>query len=116
MNTNTNTSNQSGGPTGDAVQPGTAKTITPVWGKARNQIEDAASRIPANQLTPMWIDCRRANHLFSLSKSVLYRLADEGKIKTVSLKNENMLRGKRLFSTASIQALLEARATGGDSP
>jgi hypothetical protein len=63
---------------------------------------------------PEWVDARRANHLFSLCKSTLYRLADEGKIRTVSLRDRGKLRGKRLFSTASIQLLLESRATGGE--
>lgn len=95
----------------------THKTINPTaskWGKVRTQIEDTASRIPANQLTPEWIDCRRANHLFSLSKSVLYRLADEGKIRTSSLRERNKLRGKRLFSVLSLQTYINSRATGGE--
>lgn len=77
-------------------------------------MDDAASRIPTNPLLPEWVDVKRANHLFSLCKSTLYRLADEGKIRTCSLRDRGKLRGKRLFSTASISALLNSRASGGE--
>lgn len=106
--------NQHGLPTGDAVPPLTATPIAPQWGQVRNQLEDTASRLPAHPLLPEWVDVRRANHLFCLCKSTLYRLADEGKIRTVSLRDRGKLRGKRLFSTSSIQLLLNSRATGGE--
>jgi hypothetical protein len=110
----TNQSDQCGLPTGYAVSPRTTTPTAPHWGQVKNQLEDTASRLPSQHLLPEWVDVKRANHIFSLCKSTLYRLADEGKIKTVSLKDRGKLRGKRLFSTASIQLLLESRATGGE--
>lgn len=69
----------------------------------------------APQVTPEWIDAKQAFRLVSLGRTVLYRLASEKKIKTVSLQEEGMSRGKRLFHYPSILACLEARATGGDA-
>lgn len=62
---------------------------------------------------PEWGDARRVTLIFGLGKSTLYRLADEGKIRTSSLRERGKLRGKRLFSLDSIAAFIEGRATGG---
>jgi len=62
---------------------------------------------------PEWGDCRTIHTHFGISKSTLYRLAEEGKIRTSSLKERGKLRGKRLFSLDSIAAFIESRATGG---
>lgn len=47
--------------------------------------------------------CRR----FSLSRSWLYERLDEGVIKTVSLKKEGMVRGKRLINLVSLREYIE---------
>jgi hypothetical protein len=62
---------------------------------------------------PEWGDCRTIHTHFGLSKSTLYRLADEGKIRTSSLRERGKLRGKRLFSLDSVAAFIESRVTGG---
>lgn len=67
-----------------------------------------------SQPAPDWIDAKQAKQRFTLARTTLYRLAKEKKIKTVSLQEEGMSRGKRLFSYPSIQNYLESRATGGD--
>jgi len=64
---------------------------------------------------PEWIDAKEAKRLFSLGKTTLYTLANEGKIRTSSLRERGKQRGKRLFSYDSIRQHIEARATGGDS-
>jgi hypothetical protein len=112
--TTKNTSTQYGLPTGDAASPRADNTAASQRGLVRQPTEDTATRMPATTLLPEWVDVRRANQLYSLCKSTLYRLAEEGKIRTVSLRDRGKLRGKRLFSTASISELLESRATGGE--
>ena len=54
--------------------------------------------------------------MFNISKSTLYRLIAEGKIKSSSLRERGMRRGKRLVSTDSVAAYLEGRASGGTEP
>ena len=69
---------------------------------------------PNNSLRPEWCDARRIAQIYGICKSTLYRLADEGRIRTSSLRERGKVRGKRLFSTDSIAAFIESRATGGD--
>ena len=58
---------------------------------------------------PEWVDARRVALLFSLARSTVYRLAEEGHITTVSLREGNNLRGKRLFSVQSIRDYIESK-------
>lgn len=66
-----------------------------------------------NIFRPEWGDVKTVHARFGISKSTVYRLADEGKIRTASLRERGMQRGKRLFSLDSIAAFIESRATGG---
>ena len=67
------------------------------------------------QLRPEWGDAKTIARVFGLCRSTLYRLADEGKIRTSSLRERGKQRGKRLFSMDSIAQFIESRATGGDA-
>ena len=62
---------------------------------------------------PEWLDAKGVKERYSVCKSTLYRLADEGKIRTCSLRAKGKVRGKRLFSTCSISAFIESMAKGG---
>jgi hypothetical protein len=62
-----------------------------------------------------WADAKTIARAFGLCRSTLYRLADEGKIRTSSLRERGKLRGKRLFSMDSIAQFIESRATGGEA-
>ena len=64
-----------------------------------------------NTTRPEWSDARTVQHVFGIGRSTLYRLAEAGRIKTVSLRERGNARGKRLFSMDSIAELLEERAT-----
>ena len=44
--------------------------------------------------------------IFGLSRTHLFRLAKEGKIKSVSLRDVGKVKGRRLYNIASIRALL----------
>jgi len=113
VNQNTTQQHQ-GGPTGTATHSGSTTTAPQKWGHTKERIVECGLQMPANQLLPEWIDARRANHLFTICKSTLYRLADEGKIRTSSLRERGKLRGKRLFSTVSLQNFINSRASGGE--
>jgi hypothetical protein len=51
---------------------------------------------------------KEARALFGISRSHLYRLHDEGLIRSVSLRSRGRLRGRRLFEVASIRELLHS--------
>lgn len=68
----------------------------------------------ATTTRPEWADPKGIQRMFGIGKSTLYRLIEEGKVKSTSLRERGKLRGKRLVFTDSVAALLEARATGGD--
>ncbi|MEI6033117.1 MAG: hypothetical protein WCS65_02400 [Verrucomicrobiae bacterium] len=53
-----------------------------------------------------------ATALFGLSRSHLYLLAEQGKIKSVSLRERNKIKGKRLFVADSIRDFLTAHIVG----
>lgn len=60
------------------------------------------------KLTPEFCGFAEARQLFGLSRSHLYRLAEEGRIKSVVLRSKGKLRGRRLFVVESIRDLLIA--------
>lgn len=62
---------------------------------------------------PEWEDPKGIRARFGISKSTLYRLIEQGKVKSTSLRERGKLRGKRLVSTDSVAAFLEGLATGG---
>lgn len=64
--------------------------------------------------TPMppqeFMNHQTAKHVFGLSRSYLYILANEGKISSISTCQEGKLRGKRLFNADSIRNFLNSHA------
>jgi len=63
---------------------------------------------------PEWADCRGITRIYGIGKSSLYRLEAEGKIKSASLKGRGKVRGKKLWSCASVAAYIENCSTGGE--
>jgi hypothetical protein len=61
---------------------------------------------------PEFVDHRGAKQLFGLSRSHLYKLADDGCIKTVSLRKPGTTKGRRLFVVDSIRRFLTAHIDG----
>ena len=62
---------------------------------------------PLGKSEPEYIRVPDACRRFSLSRSWLYERLDEGVIKTVSLKKEGMVRGKRLINLVSLREYIE---------
>ncbi len=60
-----------------------------------------------------WGDAKAVHAGFGIGKTTAYRLAAEGKIRTSSLRERGMKRGKRLFGMDSISAYIERMADGG---
>ena len=57
---------------------------------------------------PEFGDVRDVQRVFGLRESMTYSLWKEGKIKGVLVRAEGNVRGKRLFSYASIRAFLQS--------
>jgi hypothetical protein len=55
---------------------------------------------------PEFINHHQATAMFGLSRSHLYQLVQAGKIKSVSLRERNKIKGKRLFIADSIRDFL----------
>jgi hypothetical protein len=62
----------------------------------------------AAQYQPEFINHHQATAIFGLSRSYLYQLVQSGKIKSVSLRERNKIKGKRLFIADSIREFLTA--------
>jgi len=61
---------------------------------------------------PEFADHRTARALFGLSRSYLYKLTTERKIRSVSIRKPGALKGRRLFDCASIRTFLGSAAVG----
>ena len=57
---------------------------------------------------PDWIRIDEATRRYSISRSGLYEMVNDGTIKSVVLKKKRNVRGIRLLSTSSIDAMLES--------
>jgi len=94
-------------PTGQRGQSNAAP-VPPSNTKA--SVMACASRVP--QIRPEWGDAKAVRAYFGICKSTLYRLADEGKVRSSSLRERGKLRGKRLFSMDAIAAYIESMVIG----
>jgi len=71
----------------------------------------------ATPSTAEWLDAKASFRTFTLTRTVLDRLARENHIRSCSLaapglgSNGKKNKGKRLYNAADIRAFLEARAT-----
>ena len=55
---------------------------------------------------PEFLDAVGVRGVFSIKRSLLYELDEDGLIESVSLRRRGRTRGKRLFCVASIRAFL----------
>jgi len=73
---------------------------------------DTKPQTAAVNSLPEFADHRTARALFGLSRSYLYKLTTERKIRSVSIRKPGAIKGRRLFDCASIRAFLESAAVG----
>lgn len=71
---------------------------------------DTTPHSAAVSALPEFADHQTARKLFSLSRSYLYLLADERKIRSVSIRKPGALKGRRLFDCASIREYLASQS------
>lgn len=56
----------------------------------------------------LWLRDKQAVATYSISRTKLWRLGKEGKIRTVSLQEPGMARATRLFEAKSIESYIES--------
>ncbi len=82
----------------------------------RNEIDNLLSKsgedLTRGSFIPEFCDSKGANQHTGLSRSHLYLLASEGKIKSVCLRRPGSIRGKRLWHLPSILSYLKALMEG----
>ncbi len=61
-----------------------------------------------SQASPEFADHRTASALFGLSRSYLYSLANERKIRSARVRKPGAFRGRRLFDCASIRQYINS--------
>ena len=69
------------------------------------------SRVSTTSPNAEWVDAKQAFAIFKLGRTTMDRLRKEGKIKSVSLREPGMARGKRLYEIYSVRGYLESLAT-----
>jgi hypothetical protein len=58
--------------------------------------------------TQLWLRDKQAVHRFAISRTKLFKLAKDGKIRSVSLREPGTARGTRLFCVKSIEDYIES--------
>jgi hypothetical protein len=71
-----------------------------------------AAKLPQH-IEPEFVDCRGLEAGWGIKRSLAYQLLSDGKIKDVSLRRRNQIRGKRLFCVDSVRAFLREQMEGG---
>jgi hypothetical protein len=64
--------------------------------------------IAEGNLYPEFAGHSKMRELFDLSRTHLYRLSSEGKIRSVSLRERGKTRGRRLYDVQSVRDFLAA--------
>jgi hypothetical protein len=82
---------------------GHPKTIAP--------LNEATAR--ASHVDPEFVDCKGLEAGWGIKRSLAYSLLSDGKIKGVSLRRRNQVRGKRLFAVDSVRAFLREQMEAG---
>jgi hypothetical protein len=66
----------------------------------------------ASRPDPEFVDCKGLEAGWGIKRSLAYALLADGRIKGVSLRRRNQIRGKRLFSVDSVREFLHAQMEG----
>lgn len=83
-----------------------------------NQKQELKTASPADLSLPPreWLRVAEALKWTGWSKPTLYTLINNGKVKSVSLRQRGQVRGTRLVNFDSLRSFLNSIATGGDTP
>ena len=70
---------------------------------------------PAAVESPVWIRVPQARQLTNLSRSKIYELLAEGRIRSASLRDPGQRHATRLIDRADLLRYLDGFATGGNA-
>jgi hypothetical protein len=84
------------------------KRTNKIQAKLINQNTITPPAVASGQLDPEFAGHAKIRELFGLSRSHAYRLFQEGRIRSVSLRERGKTRGRRLFDVQSVRAYLLA--------
>lgn len=62
----------------------------------------------ASDRKPIWSRVSYVTEVYGLSQTKIYQLAKEGKITSVSLREQGQAKATRLFNVASVEAYIES--------
>ena len=62
----------------------------------------------ASDLKPVWIRLPQVTGCYGISRSKAYQLANEGKVESVSLREEGQIKGTKLFNVESLEAYINS--------
>jgi len=79
--------------------------------KTTAPLNEATAR--ASHVDPEFVDCKGLEAGWGIKRSLAYSLLSDGKIKGVSLRRRNQVRGKRLFAVDSVRAFLREQMEAG---
>ena len=84
------------------------KTLGEEKGGQQTLTTDAVRATPVQVagVDPEWLDAVGVRHVYSIKRSLLYELDEDGLIESVSLRRRGRTRGKRLFNVSSIRRFL----------
>jgi len=94
------------------MNPKTKKTIGHSLAGAHNLTTQPVTLGAVQVGGPEFVGYAEARALFGLSRTYLYKLGKEGRVKTVSLRARGRTRGRRLYCVDSIRALLNSSIEG----
>ncbi len=80
--------------------------------------DDALMNLTSSHQLPdrEWLRVSEVLALYNITKPTLYGLINRGLVRSVSLRQRGQVRGTRLVFHPSMEAFLNARATGGENP
>ena len=89
------------------------KTLGKTEGGQQSLTTDPVRATPANVAgqDPEFLDAVGVGARFSIKRSLLYELDNDGLVESVSLRRRGRTRGKRLFNVESIRRFLREQCT-----
>jgi len=69
---------------------------------------------PPQHIDPEFVDCKGLEAGWGIKRSLAYQLLADGKIRGVSLRRRNQVRGKRLFVVDSVREFLREQMEAGE--
>jgi hypothetical protein len=84
------------------------KKTEPIKSNLMSNMLLSAPLIADSKLNPEFAGYKKIRELFDLSRTHLYRLSCEGRVRSVCLRERGKIRGRRLYDVQSVRNYLAA--------